>query len=101
MKAAERHKLETNALAHRLEVFIERYRPYVSKIALGALALIALMFIWSYVSGSSAARRNEAWDSYNQAIGAQPMNVEQLHQTAQEYQGTAMQQLADVTWADG
>ena len=32
MKSAHRHELETNVLAHRLEMFIERYRPYASQI---------------------------------------------------------------------
>ncbi len=101
MKSVERHKLETNVFAHKLEVYIERYKPYVSKVAIGIVAFIALLFIWSYLSGSSAARKNEAWDSYNLALGSRPMNLEALHRTAQEYQGTKMQQLADVTWADG
>lgn len=101
MKSVHRHNLQTNLVAHWLEVYIERYRPYVSKIVAGILAFIALLFIWSYVSGSSAASRNKAWDSYNQAVGAQPMNMEELHRTAADYPGTAMQQMADVTWADG
>jgi hypothetical protein len=101
MKSVERHKLETNVLAHGLEVYIERYKPYVAKIAAGALAFVAILFIWSYVSGSSSAQKNSAWDAYNDAVGSQPMNLEQLRRAAEENPGTKMQQMADVTWADG
>src|SRR5437588_3317063 len=100
MKSAHRHELETNALAHRLEVYIMRYRPYASRIAGAVIAVIAIVFIWSYISGTSAARRSEAWDSFNLAVSAMPPDVEEIHRTAQEYPGTKMQQMADVTWAD-
>jgi hypothetical protein len=101
MKSAHRHELETNVLAHRLESYVERCRPYFSKVVFVGLACIALLFIWSYVSGLSADRRNEGWDAYNQAIGSVPPNLDQLHQTAEENSGTRMQRMADVTWADG
>ena len=101
MKSAHRHELGTNVLAHRLESFVERYRPYLSKVLFGALAVVALIFIWSYVSGSSGARHNEAWDAYNQAVGSLPPNLDQLRRMAEENPGTPMQQMADVTWADG
>jgi predicted negative regulator of RcsB-dependent stress response len=101
MKSVERHKLETNVLAHGLEVWIDRYRPYIATVAYAVLGLIAVVFIWSYISGSSAAEKSEAWDSYNFAVGSQPMNLEMLRQAAEAYPGTEMQQLADVTWADG
>jgi hypothetical protein len=101
MKSVERHRLETNELAHGLEVYIERYKPFVAKIGAGVLALIALLFIWSYVAGSSSDQKSSAWDAYNDAVGSQPMNLEQLRRAAEENPGTKMQQMADVTWADG
>jgi hypothetical protein len=101
MKSVERHNLQTNLVAHGLEVALERYKPYLSKIIWGVVALVALLFIWSYFSGASAARRSGAWDAFNQAVSSAPMNLDQLRETAGEYQGTAVQQLADVTWADG
>ena len=85
---------------HRLENFIGATGPYVPKVIGGIVAMVVLWIIWSYVSGSSAARNNVAWDSYNHAIGAQPMNVEMLHQAAEENPGTPMQEMANVTWAD-
>ena len=101
MKSAHRHQLETNELAHRLELYIARYRPYGSMIVGGLIALVALVFVWSYISGTSAARRSEAWNSYNLAIASRPPNLDEIHRTAEEYPGTKMQQMADVTWADG
>lgn len=101
MKSEHRHELETNVLAHGLEGYIERYRPYFGKIMGTILALIALLFLWSYVSGSTDARSSGAWDVFNLAIGSVPPNLEVLRQTAQENEGTPMQRLADVTWADG
>jgi len=101
MKSAHRHDLETNVLAIRLENFIERAKPYIPKVIGGFVALVALMMIWSYISGSSSARRDEAWDTFNYAVVAQPMNMDLLHQAADAFPGTEMQALADLTWADG
>ena len=44
MKSAHRHELETNVLAHRLEVYIERYRPYASRIVGVIIAVVVLIF---------------------------------------------------------
>ena len=60
-----------------------------------------LLFIWSYLTGSSAARQSGAWDTFNQAVSSHPINLPQLRETASENPGTPMQQMADVTWADG
>lgn len=100
MKSAHRHELETNALAHRLEIFIERYRPYASQIVGVLVAIVALILIGSYLLGSSSTRNSEAWDTFNQAVTSAPPNLDEIHRTAQEYPGTPMQQMADVTWAD-
>ncbi|MEX2309769.1 MAG: hypothetical protein WD738_19505 [Pirellulales bacterium] len=101
MKSAHRHQLETNALAHRLEELIERLRPYAATAAGVIVAIVVVMFIWSYVSGSSSARQGAAWDAYHRGVAAVPPNLDQLRRSAEEYPGTQMQLLADVTWADG
>jgi predicted negative regulator of RcsB-dependent stress response len=102
MKSAHRHELETNVLAHGLEVYIERYRPYFSKIALGVVALIAILFLWSYVSNSSAKQKDEAWDAYNMAVGTGGLpNLDILRRAGEGDPNSAMQRLADTTWADG
>src|SRR3954468_6807340 len=100
MKSAHRHELETNALAHRLEVYIARYKPYASQIVGVLIAIVAVTLIASYLLGSSSSRKSEAWDTFNRAVTSTPPNLDELHRTAQEYPGTSMQQLADLTWAD-
>jgi hypothetical protein len=104
MKSAHRHELETNVLAHRLEVFIERYKPYASRIVGVIIAVMAVILIASYFAGSSSARKSETWDTFNRTVtstsfGAPP-SLDDLRRAAQEYPGTPMQQIADVTWAD-
>jgi tetratricopeptide (TPR) repeat protein len=100
MKSAHRHELETNVLAHRLEVFIERYKPYASRILGGLIVIVALILIGSYLAGSSSARKSEAWDTFNHAVTSTPPNLDELHRTAQDYPGTPMQEVSDITWAD-
>jgi hypothetical protein len=101
MKSAHRHELQTNALAQRLEVAIERVRPYGSTIVGTIAAIIIVILGWSYFSNSSTSKRGEAWNVYHQAVGAVPPNLNELHQFAQDYPGSQMQQMADITWADG
>jgi hypothetical protein len=101
MKSAHRHELQTNALAQRLEVAVERFRPYVTMIAGVILFVTLAMLIYSFMSKASATRQGDAWNAFNEAIGAAPPNLDDLHSSAQEYPGTKMQELADIAWADG
>lgn len=102
MKSAHRRELETNVLATRLENYIERYRPYFSKIALGIVALIAILFLWSYVSNSTSRQRDEAWDAYNMAVGTGALpNLDVLRRASEGEPNSSMQRLADTTYADG
>jgi tetratricopeptide (TPR) repeat protein len=104
MKSEHRHELETNALAHRLEVFIERYRPFASQIVGVLIAVVAVIVIGSYLLGSSSTRNSETWDTFNRVVTSSslgsPTSLDELHRTAQEYPGTPMQQIADLIWAD-
>jgi hypothetical protein len=100
MKSQHRHELETNWLAKRLKVVIERGRPYVSTAAGIAVAVVLVMLVWSYVAGSSSARQSEAWNEFNQAVVEPQPDVDRLRALAEEHPNTKMQQLADVTWAD-
>ena len=101
MKSAHRHELGTNVLAKRLNAMIEQFRPYASTIAGVIVAIVVVMFIWSYFAGSSSARQSAAWDDYNRSVAGAAPNLEQLRIVAEEHPGTKMQQLANVTWADG
>lgn len=100
MKSEHRHELETNVLAQRLDTAIHRIQPYTSTIAGVIIALIVVMFAWSYIAGSSATRSSQAWDEFNHAVAEVVPDANQLRQAAQEHPGTTMQRLADATWAD-
>jgi hypothetical protein len=101
MKSEERHRLETNVMAQRLSVWIDKLRPYATSVAGILLFVFIAMFAWSYLTGSSSAWQNQAWDAYNDAVVSPMPNLELLRQSAEEHPGTKMQQMADITWADG
>ena len=100
MKSQHRHDLETNWLAKRLNVMIERGRPYASTVLGIAVAVVLVMVVWSIVAGSSSGRQSEAWNEFNQAVVEPQPDVERLRALAEEHPNTKIQQLADVTWAD-
>lgn len=101
MKSAHRHELQTNELAQKLEIALDRVRPYVSTIVGTIVALAIAFLIWTYVSRSSASEETNAWNAFNEAIGAAPPNLDDLHTSAAEFPGTKMQELADIAWAEG
>ena len=84
MKAAHRHELETNALAHRLEVYIERWKAYTSWIIGGLIALVLVILLASYLRGMSSARSSEAWDTFNHALTSAPPQIDDLHRAVDE-----------------
>jgi hypothetical protein len=101
MKSQDRLRLETNWMAEHLTVWIEKLRPYATSIAGIALTVFIAMFAWSYLSGSSSAWQSKAWDAYNEAVASPIPDLELLRESAEEHPGTKMQELADITWADG
>src|SRR5262245_44825685 len=101
MKSAHRHELETNALAHRLEVVLDRIRPHVSTIVGCIAGAVILVLLWSWYSNSTSSSYGEAWNQYHQAVSSARPDLNALHQFAESHPGTEMQQLADITWADG
>jgi len=101
MKSEHRHQLETNALAKKLDVLVTRFQPYASTIAGVVVAIVVVMFLWLYWTGSSSTRQSRAWDEFNRSVSSASPDLEQLRLAAQEHPGTKMQKMADVTWADG
>jgi hypothetical protein len=102
MKSEQRHRLETNVMAEQLGDWIDRLRPYATSVAGILLFVFIAMFAWSYLSGSSSSWQSQAWDAYNDAVASPTMpNLEMLRESAEAHPGTKMQQLADITWADG
>jgi hypothetical protein len=101
MKAEHRHELETNALAKRLAVFVERARPFAPAVIVAAVVGFLGIIGFSYFSNESAAKQSETWNSYNQSVEGLIPNLDSLKQTAEENAGTPTQLLANATWADG
>jgi hypothetical protein len=108
MKSQHRHELETNALAKRLDVFVERVGPYTNTILGIIMGVAVLALAWRFMSGASAAKDREAWDRYELAVGTPLVNrpaaeksLSELIQSAEEYPQSTMQQFAMITWADG
>lgn len=101
MKSEQRHRLETNVMAEQLGDWIDKLRPYATSVAGILLFVFIAMFAWSYMSSSSASSQNEAWEAYNDAVATPLPNLDKLRQSAEEHPGTKMQDMANVTWADG
>lgn len=101
MKSEHRHELETNWLAHHAAIWIEKIQPYNSLIVGGVITILILMFAYSYFGGESSARQAAAWNSFNEAVEGGAPNIDRLREAAEEFPDSPMQQLADITWADG
>lgn len=101
MKSEHRHDLETNALAKRLAVAIEKLQPYMSTVIGIAVTVVVVLLGISYMSGASSARQSEAWNTYNQAVEGLIPNLVQLQRSAEDHAGSPMAKWANVTWADG
>ena len=102
MKSEHRHDLETNVLARQLAELINRLKPHASTISTVALIVAGLVVAGMYFNKSMAARQHEAWDAYNLAIEDPRRDaLDDLKQAAEQNAGTAMAELAQVTWADG
>lgn len=101
MKSEHRHELETNWLAKQLDIWIEQWKPYAGTV-LGAIAVaVAAIVGWTLYNGSTASQQTEAWNAYNNAVVGMRPDIEALRESAEEFPGSKMKELADITWADG
>src|SRR5262249_30185607 len=101
MKAQHRHDLETNALAKRLAVVVERVRPFIPMVV-GAVVILLIGCIgFSWFSTESAARQSESWNSYNQAVEGLIPNLEQIRGSSEEGALASSGPLSNGVWADG
>jgi len=101
MKSEHRHELETNWLAHHTAIWLEKLQPYNALIVGGLIVAALALFAYSFFSGETTARQAEAWNSYNEAVLGMVPNLDALRKSAGEYPDSPMQELADITWADG
>jgi len=102
MKTERRHSLETNALAHRISVWIEKIKPYSNYLFGAAAVLLGIAVVSSLWGSHSAARQKAGWDAYFMAYDTSDPELMSLQRVASEdqYAGTPMQEWAYVTWAD-
>lgn len=101
MKSEHRHELETNWLAHHVAAWLERIQPYNSLLVSVLLTVAVLLVAYSFFGSESSARQSAAWNSYNEAVAGAMPNLEKLRDSAAEFPDSAMQPIADITWADG
>ncbi len=102
MKTERRHDLETNELARRATVWIEKVKPY-STLLVGVAVVLLGVWVISSVWGSIAASEDEAaWDAYGLAISSDDLEMVKMQRLANDdlYQGTRMQEWAFAAWAD-
>jgi len=102
MKTERRHNLETNELAHRIAVWIEKIKPYSAQLFGAAVVLLGLAVASSLWNSHSASRQEAAWDAYALNIDTPDPELLSLHRVAGEdqYANTPMQEWAYVAWAD-
>ena len=86
MKTERRHQLETNELADSLAHWVEAARPYFRMVVGLVIAAIVLSFVYAAASRHSAAKAQEAWDEYFQALNQ--MSREKFDDLADKYPGT-------------
>ncbi len=76
MKTERRHELQHNALADKLTYVIGVIEPYSRAILGVVLAVAALLFVWAYLSVRDQEFAEKGWDSFFQAFGARPGEIE-------------------------
>ncbi|MEX2167954.1 MAG: hypothetical protein WD851_01470 [Pirellulales bacterium] len=101
MKSEHRHELETNTLARHLSKWIDSSKPYAQAAALGALAIVVGLLLWSWVGRSSAGRQDKDWLDYNMAVEGPEPDLELLKKSADDHADTPVGALSELTWADG
>jgi hypothetical protein len=102
MKTERRHDLETNELARRATVWIEKVKPY-STLLVGVAVVLLGVWVVSSVWGSITASEDEAaWDAYGLAITTSDLEMQNMQRLANDdqYKGTTMQEWAFAAWAD-
>lgn len=71
MKTERRHELEQNYLADRVGASVEQIAPYGKHIVGAVVAVLLVVFGYSWYSSRALAHNEKAWDLYLQASGMQ------------------------------
>jgi hypothetical protein len=102
MKAEHRHELETNKLAHELEVWGEKIRPHGNTILTVVAVLLGLYALLTFWNSRTAGREQEAWLAYEKALLQSDPDYRAVQAVAasDDFAGTTMQEWATMAWAD-
>jgi hypothetical protein len=99
MKTERRHELQTNVLAESLARWGEKVRPYSRAALAGLIAIVAVLFAWSYYSAQASRHEADGWNEYFEAMNERDPR-ERLGQIVERYPGTSVGQCSRVVLAD-
>jgi hypothetical protein len=102
MKTERRHDLETNELARRATVWIEKVKPYSAQIV-GVVVVLLGFWVVSSIWGSVSSSQDEAaWDAYDLALTSSDLEMTNMQQVANNelYENSPVQEWAFAAWAD-
>ena len=99
MKTTRRHELQTNELADRLAHWIEAVKPYSRAALAVVLAVVVMIFAWSYLSSQNSRKEAEGWNAFYSAMNERDPR-ENLADIASRYAGSDVASWARVTLAD-
>ena len=99
MKTERRHELQTNELANSLAHFIEAVKPYSRALVSAGIALVVLLFAWTYLANQNSYRAEQGWTEYFDALNKRNP-TEDLEDIATRYTGTSVAEWARLVLAD-
>ncbi|MEO0531351.1 MAG: hypothetical protein AAF266_12370 [Planctomycetota bacterium] len=101
MDSEHRHELEENDLATWLGDKIEQLKPHAPAVGVGIVALIAGVIGLNGYRASQASAQADRWRDFSVAIEGATPDLNMLKQAAETNKGTAVEEWAEITWADG
>jgi tetratricopeptide (TPR) repeat protein len=104
MKTQRRHELQTNQLADRIGVYLQKVRPYQKQVLYGVLGVAVLGAAVLYLTSQQQAKAGVSWQEYFKAMVEQRPDA--LEEVARQQSGTtaalwARQAAGDMELATG
>jgi hypothetical protein len=104
MKSQQRHELQTNELADKLGIWLQRIRPYSQQIILGVVPVVVVVVVGLYMNNQRIARAGAGWSDYFQAFAQR--DPQALSEVARLHSGNpaalwAEQAAGDILLATG
>lgn len=98
MDTERRDELAHNDLADSTVALVDRLRPYLSTLALAALAAVGAGAAWTVISGQQAATKARSWDAMMTAINDRSPDA--LGEVARRYAGSPAAHWSQLFLAD-